>query len=154
MVVENVPDSGMRSEESHFEESRSEAGAHDGESPIRSAEMEIPGTRARAAGAPPAAGKISPAEKSEPDGVPRQAQRHAPDPNAPLRRVTEPGKEPLPESGTGGIPLTSLVEGPDLGTEEARRRAQIVSTPPPADAGLGSSELKNDPNRASIDHEK
>lgn len=112
----------------------------------RTADQPVPNTRAPEAGSPPAAGRISPAEKSEPAGVPVQEHRHNADPNAPQSEVVEPGSTQTPESETGGIPLNSLQDAPDLGTDEARKRAQTPSVSPPADAGSGSSVQANDPN--------
>jgi len=112
----------------------------------RSADQPVPDTRAPEAGSPPDAGRVSPAEKSEPAGVPIEEQRHNPDPNAPQTRVTPPGSDQLPESATGGVPLSSLRQGPDLGTDAARERAQIRYPSVPDDAGQGTSEQRNDPN--------
>ncbi|MEO5931722.1 MAG: hypothetical protein ABIR47_17440 [Candidatus Kapaibacterium sp.] len=105
-----------------------------------------PGTRAPAAGTPPAAGQISPAEKAEPAGVPVEEQRHNADPNAPQTTVVPPGETELPESLTGGVAASSLQDAPDLGTDEARIRAQVPYGTPPPDAGEGSSSQENDPN--------
>ncbi len=111
----------------------------------RSADGPVPATRAPEAGSPPAAGRISPAEKSEPAGVPRQEQRHNPDPNAPQSGVVPPGTTELPEDATGGVPLSSLRQEPELGTDEARQRAQIPLSPVPDSAAGGISVQDNDP---------
>jgi hypothetical protein len=97
----------------------------------RSSEQPIPNTRAPEAGSPPVAGRISPAEKSEPAGVPIEEQRHNADPNAPQNEVVPPGSTQTPESVTGGIPLSSIQDAPDLGTDAARERAQVRNSPPP-----------------------
>ena len=115
----------------------------------RSADQPVPETRAPEAGSPPAAGRVSPAEKSEPAGVPEQEHRHNPDPNAPQREVIAPGTPRLPESATGGIPLSSLPQEPELGTDEARRRAQIPLPPVPGEAADGVSIQDNDPGEFS-----
>lgn len=112
----------------------------------RSADQPIPNTQAPEAGSAPAAGRVSPAEKSEPAGVPVQEHRHNPDPNAPQTQVVPPGTTEVPESQTGGVPLSSLDQGPDLGTDEARERAQIHYPSAPPDAGAGISIQDNDPN--------
>lgn len=112
----------------------------------RTADQPVPDTRAPEAGSKPAAGVVSPAEKSEPEGVPVQEHRHHPDPNAPLQEVTKPGETSLPEDESGGIPLSSRQDLPDLGTDEARLRAQVRYSEPPEDAGEGTSEQGNDPN--------
>lgn len=111
----------------------------------RSADGPVPATRSPEAGSPPAAGRISPAEKSEPAGVPPQEQRHNPDPNAPQSRVVPPGTTELPEDATGGVPLSSLRWEPELGTDQARERAQIPLSPVPDDAAGGVSIQANDP---------
>lgn len=111
----------------------------------RSADMPVPATRAPEAGSPPAAGRISPAEKSEPAGATPQEQRHNPDPNAPQSQVVPPGTKELPEDATGGVPLSSLRWEPELGTEEARKRAQIPLSPVPDDAAGGVSIQDNAP---------
>jgi hypothetical protein len=94
----------------------------------------VPNTRAPESGSPPAAGKISPAEKFEPSGVPVQAQQHNADPNAPQSQVVEPGETQTPESLTGGVPASSLERKPDIGSERSRAGAQVPNIPPP-DAG-------------------
>ncbi len=109
------------------------------------AERPDPNTRAPEAGSPPAAGRISPAEKAEPSGVPVQEQRHNADPNAPQRHVVPPGETDRSDA-VGGIPVSSTLPLPDLGTEEARREAQVPKIPPPEDAGAGTSIQENDPN--------
>lgn len=110
----------------------------------RSSEQPVPGTRAPEAGSTPVAGKVSPAEKSEPAGVPIQEQRHNSDPNAPQNEVVPPGETQTPESLTGGVPLSSIQDLPDLGTDEARERAQIRNTPPSPTAGEGSARQDNE----------
>ncbi|MDB5033730.1 MAG: hypothetical protein JWQ98_971 [Chlorobi bacterium] len=105
-----------------------------------------PGTRAPAAGTQPAAGHISPAEKAEPAGVPAEEQRHNADPNAPQTTVVPPGETEVSELLTGGVAASSLQDAPDLGTDEARLRAQVPYGTPPPDAGAGSSSQENDPN--------
>jgi hypothetical protein len=105
----------------------------------------VPDTRAPKAGTPPVAGTVSPAEKAEPSGVPVQEQQHNADPNAPQREVVPPGRTETPESATGGIPATSLAQEPEVGSDEARRREQIPNTPPPPDAGEGTSRQGNEP---------
>jgi hypothetical protein len=112
----------------------------------RPADGPVPNTRAPEAGSPPAAGRVSPAEKSEPAGVPSEEQRHNPDPNAPQNDVRPPGASGIPESETGGVPLSSLRQEPELGTDEARARAQIRYSPPPEDAADGVSIQDNDPD--------
>jgi|GEM_PF-778673 len=97
--------------------------------------QDLPDTQAPRAGSSPAAGKISPAEKAEPSGVPVEEQRHNADPNAPQSRVTPPGETEMPESQTGGIPATSLRQKPELGSEQAREEAQQRAIPPPSGAG-------------------
>ena len=114
----------------------------------RTADQPIPDTQARRAGEEPVAGKVSPAGKSEPSGVPAEEQRHNADPNAPGTMVVPPGETEQPESTTGGIPATSLSTAPPLGSDEARRRAQVAMTMPPEDAGSGSSHQDNEPNES------
>jgi hypothetical protein len=101
----------------------------------RSSEQPVPNTRAPEAGSPPIAGKVSPAEKSEPAGVPIEEQRHNADPNAPQTRVVPPGSTQTPETETGGVPLSSLQDAPDLGTDAARERVQVKNIPPPSGGG-------------------
>lgn len=112
----------------------------------RSADQPVPNTRAPEAGSPPVAGKVSPAEKSEPAGVPIEEQRHNADPNAPQTQVSPPGSTQTPETETGGVPLSSLDSAPDLGTDEARERAQIRHSPSTPTAGEGTSRQTNNPN--------
>jgi hypothetical protein len=92
-----------------------------------------PSTRAPEAGSPPAAGRISPAEKAEaPMGVPVEEQRHNADPNAPQTQVVPPGTTQHPENETGGVPASSLPgsnQGEDNhrgteSTEEAQREEE------------------------------
>ena len=106
----------------------------------RSADQPIPNTQAPRAGEPPAAGRISPAEKSEPSGETPQEQLHNADPNAPQTQVMPPGETQFPQEVTGGVPASSLRQGPEDGTDEARRAAQVPRIPPPADAGEGDVE--------------
>ena len=112
----------------------------------RSADQPVPNTQAPEAGSTPAAGKVSPAEKSEPAGVPLQEHRHNADPNAPQTEVSPPGSTQTPESETGGVPLSSLDSAPDLGTDEARERAQVRTPQGSPSAGEGTSRQTNDPN--------
>lgn len=114
----------------------------------RTADQPVPATQARRAGEEPVAGKVSPAEKSEPSGVPAEEQLHNADPNAPGTMVVAPGETEQPESTTGGIPATSLSTAPPLGSDAARRRAQVSMTTPPEDAGRGSSHQDNEPNES------
>jgi hypothetical protein len=114
----------------------------------RTADQPVPATQARRAGEEPVAGKVSPAEKSEPSGVPAEEQRHNADPNAPGTTVVPPGETERPESETGGVPATSIDSAPPLGSDEARLRAQISQTPAPEDAGEGSSRQENEPNES------
>jgi hypothetical protein len=99
----------------------------------RSADESVPNTRAPRSGEPPAAGRISPAEKSEPTGVPIEEQEHNADPNAPQTQVSAPGATQHPP-GESPVPASSLRQGPDDGTDEARRRAQVTNARPPEDS--------------------
>lgn len=114
----------------------------------RTADQPIPATQARRAGEQPVAGKVSPAEKSEPSGVPLEEQRHNADPNAPGTQVVPPGETEQPGSETGGVPATSLSTAPALGSDAARLRAQVSQIPPPEDAAQGSSHQDNEPNES------
>lgn len=116
-----------------------------------SAEQPVPNTRAPEAGSTPAAGHVSPAEKSEPSGAIGQEQRHNADPNAPQTEVVPPGETQSPTSETGGVPLSSQRTSRPLGTDEARNAAQVPNTAVPPDAGEGFSEQKNDPNESTRD---
>ena len=120
----------------------------------RTSEQPVPATQARRAGEEPVAGKVSPAEKSEPSGVPVEEQRHNADPNAPGTMVVPPGETERPESETGGVPVTSIAEAPPLGSEQARLRAQVSQIPPPEDAGAGSSRQENEPNESESDRNR
>jgi hypothetical protein len=101
--------------------------------PKRTADQPLPNTQAPRAGAQSAAGALSPAEKSEPSGVPAEEQFHNADPNAPQTQVSPPGATQFPPEETGGVPATSLRQGPEDGTDEAREAAQIRNIPPPGD---------------------
>jgi hypothetical protein len=115
----------------------------------RSSEQPVPNTRAPESGSPPAAGKVSPAEKSEPSGVPIEEQLHNADPNAPQHLVVAPGETEHDVERDGGVSATSRRDGPDIGSPEERRNAQIPNIPPPDDAGEGYSSNQNDPNESS-----
>jgi hypothetical protein len=111
----------------------------------RTSDQPIPRTQAPRAGEEPAAGNVSPAEKSEPSGVPAQAQRHNADANAPQTQVSRPGETQFTPDETGGVPASSLRQGPDDGTDEARRAAQVPAIPPPPEAAEGAPRQTNEP---------
>ena len=114
----------------------------------RTSEQPLPNTQAPRAGEPPAAGRVSPAEKSEPSGVPVEEQLHNADPNAPQTSVTPPGSTEHSPQEHGGLPASALRQGPEDGTDEARVAAQVPNIPPPPDAGEGSIEQNNEPNES------
>lgn len=124
----------------------SEQPSDDNQAHGRTSSQPLPNTQAPRAGEPQAAGKVSPAEKSEPAGVPAEEQLHNSDPNAPQTRVTPPGGTQHPSDDTDGVPASSLRQEPEDGTDEARRRAQIPNVPPPPDAAEGSPRQANEPN--------
>jgi hypothetical protein len=105
----------------------------------------VPDTRAPEPGTAPAAGRISPAEKAEPSGVPVQEHQHNADPNAPQTEVVPPGETQTSEKETGGIAASSLDQSPEVGSDKARRDEQVPNSPPPPDAGEGTSSQSNDP---------
>ena len=106
-----------------------------------------PGTRAPRPGTPSAAGRLSPAEKDEPAGVPLQEQHHNAEPNAPQHEVVPPGEAETPETDDV-VPATSQRTRPDLGTDRARRIAQVPNFAVPDDAAAGYSRQDNEPNRS------
>lgn len=112
----------------------------------KTSDQPTPSTQAPRAGERPDAGLISPAEKLEPSGVPVNEQNHNADPNAPQTLVTPPGETENPPGSHRGVPASSLRQGPDDGTDEARLGAQIRNVPPPPDAGQGAVRQRNEPN--------
>jgi hypothetical protein len=122
--------------------------AEENEAHGRSSDQPLPRTQAPRSGEPQAAGRVSPAEKSEPSGVPVEEQHHNADPNAPQTQVSPPGESQVTPEETGGVPASSLRQGPDDGTDEARRAAQVKVVPPPPDAGEGSVRQTNEPNES------
>ncbi|HVK37630.1 MAG TPA: hypothetical protein VNA88_03800 [Candidatus Kapabacteria bacterium] len=76
---------------------------------------------------------------------PAQAQRHNADANAPQTQVSRPGETQFTPDETGGVPASSLRQGPDDGTDEARRAAQVPAIPPPPEAAEGAPRQTNEP---------
>ena len=114
----------------------------------RTADQPIPNTQAPRAGERPDAGRVIPAEKSEPSGVPVNEQRHNADPNAPQTQVSPVGETQFPPGSNGGVPASSLRQGPEDGTEDAREDAQVPNHRVPDRAGEGDVRQDNDPTES------
>ena len=130
------------------ESSANQADPDDNTAKGRTADQPIPNTQAPRAGERPDAGLVTPAEKSEPSGVPVQEQRHNADPNAPQTQVSPPGQTQFPPGSNGGVPASSLRQDPEDGTEGVRESAQTPNAAVPDDAGDGEVRQDNDPNES------